>query len=137
MKTAIHPKPPQHKMGFVPGILVTSGRTLYISGCTALPLYHSHPHIPSELEIPSDIKEQTRRVLNNIKMIVESAGGKLSDVVSIRKYLTKIDEQDQVREVIWEYFGDNLPTSTTLQIQSLVVRDARLEIDAVAVIDDL
>jgi 2-iminobutanoate/2-iminopropanoate deaminase len=120
-------------MPFVPGILVEGGKTLYVAGATALPLYHKHPHDPKELEIPEDIKEQTRRVLENIRTVVESAGAKMENIVSIKKYLTRMEDQDKISEVLTEYFGENLPTSTTIEVKSLVVKDARLEIDAIAV----
>ncbi len=122
-------------MPFVPGIVVEGDRrTLYVAGATALPLYHKHPHDPKELEIPSDIKEQTRRVLENIRMVVEAAGAKMENIVTIKKYLTRMQEdQDAIAEVLVEYFGENLPTSTTIEVKSLVVKDARLEIDAIAV----
>lgn len=133
-RVAIHPQPPQHRMPYVPGILVTGGRLLFIAGMTALPLYHKHPHDPEELKIPEDIKEQTRRAFSNIKLVLNAAGGGFENIVSMRRYLTKIEEQDQVNEVMWEIFGDNLPTTTTVEVRSLVVGEARVELEAIAVI---
>ena len=132
-KKVIHPKPPVHKMPFVPGILTSGGRTLYVSGCTAIPLYHKHPHVPEEIAIPADIKEQTRRVFENLRLTIEAAGAKMTDIVSIKRYLTDMREQDQINEVQFEYFGESLPTSTTIEVKSLVIKDARLEIDAIVV----
>ena len=60
---AIHPRQSDAPMPFAPGILVTGGKILFISGCTALNLYHSHPHRPEELVFPEDTSEQARRVL--------------------------------------------------------------------------
>ena len=133
VKKVIHPKPPVHRMPFVPGILTSGGKTLYVSGCTAIPLYHKHPHVPEEIAIPQDIKEQAKRVLENLRLIIEAAGAKMTDIVSIRRYLTNMQEQDQINEVMWQYFGDSLPTSTTIEVKSLVIKDARLEIDAIVV----
>jgi enamine deaminase RidA (YjgF/YER057c/UK114 family) len=133
-KVVIHPRPPQHRTPYVPGILIASGKLLFIAGMTALPLYHKHPHDPEELKIPGDIKEQTRRAINNIKMVLNAAGGDLKNIVSMRRYLTKIEDQDQVNEVMWEVFGDDLPTTTTVEVKSLVVREARVELEAIAVI---
>ncbi len=130
----IHPQPPQHRTPYSPAVLVKGGRLLFIAGMTALPLYHKHPHDPEELRIPMDIKEQTRRAFDNIKKVLEAVGGGFENIVSMRRYLTRIEEQDQVNEVMWEIFGDNLPATTTVEVKSLVVRDARIELEAIAVI---
>jgi 2-iminobutanoate/2-iminopropanoate deaminase len=133
-KMIIHPQPPQHKTPYSPGVLVTGGRLLFIAGMTALPIYHKHPHDPEELKIPEDIKEQTRRAFNNIKKVLDAVGGGFENIVMLRRYLTCIGEQDQVNEVMWEIFGDNLPATTTVEVKSLVVKEARIELEAIAVV---
>ncbi|MEM1966241.1 MAG: RidA family protein [Candidatus Caldarchaeum sp.] len=133
-KVVIHPQPPQHRTPYSPGVLVKGGKLLFIAGMTALPLYHKHPHDPEELKIPEDIKEQTRRAFNNIKLVLNAVGGDFKNIVSMRRYLTRIEEQDQVNEVMWEIFGDDLPTTTTVEVKSLVVREARVELEAIAVV---
>lgn len=35
-------------MPYMPAIKVTGGSTIYVSGVTAAPVYHSHPHDPAE-----------------------------------------------------------------------------------------
>jgi enamine deaminase RidA (YjgF/YER057c/UK114 family) len=52
----------------------------------------------------------------------------------LRRYLTCIGEQDQVNEVMWEIFGDDLPATTTVEVKSLVVKEARIELEAIAVV---
>jgi|FaiFalDrversion2_1042247.scaffolds.fasta_scaffold11505_2 enamine deaminase RidA (YjgF/YER057c/UK114 family) len=133
-KMIIHPQPPQHKTPYSPGVLVTGGRLLFIAGMTALPIYHKHPHDPEELKIPEDIKEQTRRAFNNIKKVLDAVGGGFENIVMLRRYLTCIGEQDQVNEVMWEIFGDDLPATTTVEVKSLVVKEARIELEAIAVV---
>ena len=58
----VHPKPEQAQyMPYAPAISVEGPvETLYLSGSTASPLYHQHPHVPEEHVLPSDIKDQTR-----------------------------------------------------------------------------
>jgi len=133
-KMIIHPQPPQHKTPYSPGVLVTGGRLLFIAGMTALPIYHKHPHDPEELKIPEDIKEQTRRAFNNIKKVLDAVGGGFENIVMLRRYLTCIGEQDQVNEVMWEIFGNDLPATTTVEVKSLVVKEARIELEAIAVV---
>ena len=123
-------------MPFVPGIKVRSaGALLFVSGATANPLYHKHPHDPAELTPPEDIREQTRRVMDNLKLVLDASGATFQDVVKITKYLTRMDEQDAIWSAMKPYFGDHLPTSTTVEVSRLVVDGLRLEVDLIAVLD--
>lgn len=135
-KTVVRPWPvaDDHKIPFVPAIKVSGGELLFISGMGALPPVHRHPHVPEEWILPDDAAEQARRALDKIKAIVEKAGGQFGDIVKITRYLKDIKEQDQVNDVIHDYFGDNLPCSTTVQIAAFVVPTMKIEIDAWAVI---
>ena len=46
---------PKWNMPYTPAIKVHSGTLVFLSGVTAGPIYHSHPHIPSEFDyIPED-----------------------------------------------------------------------------------
>ncbi len=134
----IHPKQSDAPMPFAPGILVTGGRLLFISGCTALDLYHSHPHRPEDFVFPEDIGQQARRVLDNIKLTLDACGITFRDVIKVTKYFTDIEGQDVVNAIMKEpqYFGDHLPTSTTVEVKRLVVPGLKLEIEALAVVPD-
>jgi enamine deaminase RidA (YjgF/YER057c/UK114 family) len=132
----IHPRPPQHEMPFVPAIKVTNrGTLLFVSGATANPLYHKHPHDPAELTPPEDIREQTRRVMDNLKMVLDASGATFRDVVKVTKFLTRMEEQDEIWSVMKEYFGGHLPTSTTVEVSALVVPGLRLEVELIAALD--
>jgi 2-iminobutanoate/2-iminopropanoate deaminase len=124
-------------MPFVPGLKVrNAGTLLFVSGATANPLYHRHPHDPAELTPPEDIRDQTRRVMDNLKLVLDASGATFQDVVKITKYLTRMEEQDAVWSVMKPYFGDHLPTSTTIEVSRLVVEGLRLEVDLIAVLPD-
>jgi enamine deaminase RidA (YjgF/YER057c/UK114 family) len=137
-KQVIRPWPvtDDHKIPFVPAIKVSGGALLFISGMGALPPVHRHPHVPEEWILPDDPAAQARRALDKIKTIVEQAGGKFEHIVKITRYLKDIAEQDKVNEVIYEYFGDHLPCSTTVQVGAFVVPTMKIEIDAWAVIPE-
>lgn len=130
------PSQPDHRVPFVPAIQVTGGRLLFMSGMGALPPVHRHPHVAEEWILPDDPAEQARRALDKIKAVVEAAGGSFQDIVKITRYLKAIGDQDAVNEVIHEYFGENLPCSTTVQVAAFVVPTMKIEIDAWAVIRD-
>lgn len=119
-------------MPFVPTIEVEEGEKLYyLSGCTALPLYHKHPHDPVELTPPPDMEGQVRAVYSNIKLVLDSIGTDFSSVVKLTRYLTDMREQDVLNIVQKEYFGEYLPTSTTIEVSKLVFPGLKLEIEAV------
>jgi 2-iminobutanoate/2-iminopropanoate deaminase/2-aminomuconate deaminase len=126
-----HPMP----VPFVPGIKTPPGvQLVFVSGTTAFPWDHSHPHVPEEFVPPEDIREQARRVFEKLRFVLEAAGASFRDVVRITKYLTNLDEHDAVVEVMREYFGDHLPTSTTVEVRRLVLPGYRLEIDLIAAV---
>lgn len=128
----IWPKGPDEFMPFVPAIEVESGEKIfYLSGCTALPLYHKHPHDPVELTPASDMEGQVRAVFENIKISLDAIGADFSNIVKLTRYLTDIREQDVLNKVQKEYFGEVKPTSTTIEVSNLVFSGLKLEIEAV------
>ena len=130
------PVQPEHKMPYVPGIKVNGGTLLFLSGCgPGLPT-HRHPHVAEDFILPEDPAEQARRAVNKIKTIIETAGGSFTDIVKVTRYFVDIRDQDQVNEVMHEYFGDHLPCSTTVQVASLVVPQIKIEIEAMAIIPE-
>jgi len=45
-------------MPYAPALLVRRGGLLFLSGVTAAPVYHSHPHRDEEFDLPSNMREQ-------------------------------------------------------------------------------
>lgn len=118
--------------GFSQVIACKGGKTVYISGQTA---WDAEKRI-----IGANLQDQTRQTLRNLQTGVRSAGGELSDIVSMRIYVVGQDAGTvaSVGEVIREFFpGDRPPTSTWLGVSSLAVSDFLIEIEAVAVIMDI
>lgn len=131
----IHPDPTQaDKLPYSPAIRVRGGSDiLFVSGSTALPLYHSHPHIHEEHVLPDDIREQTRRAMDDIKLSLDKCNLTWRNVVKITKFLTDIREADAMHEVVGEYFGGWKPASTMLCVNNLSAPGSRIEIDIIAV----
>lgn len=133
----VHPEQSDHFMPYAPGIIVAAGRrTLYLSGCTALPLYHAHPHVHEELDPPDDIAEQTRLALDNIGKVLKAAGANFEHIVRADISITDMDEQDRMQEVIREYFRGQFPTSTLVEVRRLVVSGLKVEINCIAELPD-
>jgi reactive intermediate/imine deaminase len=83
---------------------------------------------------PGDIRAQTRQVFENLKAILEANGATFGDAVKIGTYLTTLDDLAAMREVRSEYLTSDSPASTAVQVVALVVPDALIEIDLVAVV---
>jgi len=129
---------PRFNMPYAPAIKVTSGSITFLSGVTAAPVYHSHPHIKSEFDdIPLDPGEQAAMAVEAMRDILAAAGGSLADVVEVTRYIKDIDDnQDAINRVLGQAFGDHRPATTTVEVVRLAT-DPRLvlELRAVAVID--
>lgn len=106
----------------------------WMSGATAIPLYHMHPHIDEECVLPDDIREQTRRVLDTFADVLAFNDLGWRDVVKFSQFLTDLRDHDVVQEVIKEYFTGTgwMPATTVVGINALSAPGARLEIDVVA-----
>ena len=83
---------------------------------------------------PGDVRAQTRQVFENLRAILEANGATFADVVKIGTYLTTLDDLAGMREVRGEYLTSEPPASTAVQVVALVVPDALIEIDLVAVV---
>ena len=128
---------PRFNMPYTPAIKITGGRVVYLAGVTAAPVYHSHPHIASEFDnIPLDPEEQTEMCVENLRMVVEAAGGSLGTIVEVTRYMVdQAKNQDGVNRAMARAFGDHRPASTSVEIVRLAT-DPRLilELKAVAVV---
>jgi reactive intermediate/imine deaminase len=82
-----------------------------------------------------DIRMQTRQVLENIKAIVEAAGGTMDNIVKVTVYLTDMKHFEEVHEVRAEYFKESPPASTMVEVSRLVSPEWLIEIDAIAVLE--
>jgi enamine deaminase RidA (YjgF/YER057c/UK114 family) len=123
-------------MPYAPGIVVTKGRLVFLSGVTAAPVYHSHPHRDEEFDLPDSMGEQARLTMENLKKTLEAAGCGLRDLVSATRYLTAVEEQDDLNRVWADYLGGHLPTTTTVEVSRLATHArCKVEISAIAVAD--
>lgn len=81
--------------------------------------------------VPGGIREQTDRVLQNIRAILEAAGSSLDQVVKATVYLTDLNDFSEMNEVYARYFPGEKPARATVQVSRLP-RDARIEMDVIA-----
>jgi len=76
--------------------------------------------------------EQTEQVLKNLAAVLGAAGSSLQDVVKTTVYLADMNDFAAMNEVYAKHFGTHKPARSTVQAARLP-RDARVEIDAIAV----
>jgi len=81
-----------------------------------------------------DIKAQTRRVCELLKTCMESAGGTLADIVRVDVYVRDIKQFAAIHEVRREFFQNGGPTSTMVEVSSMVDERSLIENNAIAVI---
>ncbi len=129
---------PKWNMPYTPAIKVHSGTLVFLSGVTAAPVYHSHPHIPSEFDdIPEDAEAQTEMAMENLKTVLAASGGTLTDIVQLTRFIVDEDRnQDGINKVMARYLGDHRAASTSVEVVRLAT-DPKfvLELEAVAVVD--
>ena len=92
------------------------------------------PLDPSTGQIVGDtVEEQTARVLENIKAILEAGGATMADVVKVTAHLSDLALFDRYNKVYSTYFPDPKPTRTTVGSQLLGIL---VEIDAIAYVGE-
>jgi len=96
---------------------------------------------PQDLDTAVNIKsndpvEQTHKVMQNIRQLVEEAGGKMEHVVKLVVYLTDVRHREAVYRTMGEYIKGVHPVCTGLTVVALARPEWLVEIDATAVIPD-
>lgn len=90
------------------------------------------PLDPATMQIvEGGIREQTDRVLNNLKAVLEAAGSSLDRVVKTTVFLADLGDFAEMNEVYGRFFGDVPPARSTVGVSRLP-RDVRVEIDVIA-----
>ena len=80
------------------------------------------------------IAEQTHRICQNLKAVLEAAGSSLSDVVKTVCFLADMNDFAAVNKIYGTYFTSNYPARTCIEIARLPM-DALIEIEAIGYAD--
>ena len=86
-------------------------------------------------EVGRDVREQTRNVLERIKMILEAAGTSLDNVLTVTTHLTTREDLMAYNEEYAKYFPTNKPARTTVEVM-LNSPELLVEITVIACIPD-
>jgi enamine deaminase RidA (YjgF/YER057c/UK114 family) len=111
-------------------VVTKGGRTVWMRG-----------QCPQNLDDAKNIEshdpaEQTHKVMQNIRQLIEEAGGDMSHLVKLVVYITDVRHREAVYRTMGNYIKGVYPVSTGLVVQALARPDWLVEIDATAVIPD-
>ncbi len=96
---------------------------------------------PQDLDTAQNINsndpvEQTHKVMQNIKQLIEESGGEMKHLVKLVVYLTDVRHREAVYRTMGQYIKGIHPVCTGLTVTCLARPDWLVEIDATAVIPD-
>ena len=111
-------------------VVTRGGRTVWLRG-----------QCPQNLDDAVSLKshdpaEQTHKVMQNIKQLIEEVGGKMEHLVKVVVYITDVRHREAVYRTMGEYVKGVHPVSTGLVVQALARPEWLVEIDGTAVIPD-
>jgi len=102
---------------------VRSGGVLYCSG--QVPLDPATGKL-----VEGSVGDQTRRCLENLRLVCQAAGAELSDAVRLGIYVTDMGTFPEVNEAYGSFFGDGPPARSTIGVAAHPL-GAPVEIDAI------
>ena len=110
--------------------VVARGTTIFLRG-----------QCPQDLDTAANIDsadpvEQTHKVMQNIRQLIEEAGGRMEHLCKVVVYLTDVRHREAVYRTMGTYIKGVHPVSTGVVVTALARPDWLVEIDATAVIPD-
>ena len=111
-------------------VVTHGGKTVYLRG-----------QCPQSLDDATNLDshdpvEQTHKVMQNIRQLIEECGGSMEHLVKVVVYITDVRHREAVYRTMGEYIKDVHPVSTGLVVQALARPEWLVEIDGTAVIPD-
>ena len=107
--------------------LAEPGRFCFVSGQVAV---DAEGHLVGK----DDIRAQTHQVMKNISLALDAVNGTLEDIACVNVFLVNMDHLKVVHEVRAEYWQEDYPASTLVQVAGLVDPDFLIEINATAIV---
>ena len=99
------------------------GNLIFVSG--------QIPFTPGGERVEGGIKEETIRVLENLKAVLDEGGVSLDQVVKTTIYLKDMADFAAVNEIYGKYFTDHPPARATVEVSALP-KGVNVEIEAIA-----
>ena len=105
-----------------------SGRLVYLSAQAA---YDADGNIVGV----GDIRAQTRQTYQNMRLILQEAGGDLQDLIEINTWITRMEDFPASKEARNEFLPEEAPAATLLEVPRLFHPDLLIQVEGVAVVD--
>lgn len=132
-KTILNPPTLARPSGYSHGIVTQGGRLLFLAGQPAL-------DAEGRIVAVGDLVAQYARALANLQMVVEAAGGQLTDIVQLTVYVRDVRtyraRRQELRTAWQSFFGHYYPAMALVEVNNLFDDDALVEIQGVAVIPE-
>jgi enamine deaminase RidA (YjgF/YER057c/UK114 family) len=109
------------------GTRMEGGRLLYISGQVAW-------DASGDIVGKGDVRAQARQTFENLRGVLQAAGGDLSSLMKITTYITRLEDFPAVAEARSAVFSGELPASTLIVVKSLFHPDFLIEVEGVAAV---
>ena len=90
------------------------------------------PLNPENGELVTEISKATVQVMANLSAVLEAAGSSLEKVIKTTIFLQDLNDFEKVNEIYGDYFKDNLPARSCVQVAELP-KGAIIEIEAIAI----
>lgn len=111
-------------------VVTRGGTTIWLRGQVA-------QNLDDATNIESrDPVDQTHKAMQNIRQLIEEAGGKMEHLVKIVVYITDVRYREAVYRTLGEYIKGVHPVSTGIVVPALARPEWIVEIDATAVIPE-
>ncbi|HUO07077.1 MAG TPA: RidA family protein [Phycisphaerae bacterium] len=111
------------KMGY--SRAVRKGNMIFVTGTVG---------INADKTYTPDVGAQAKRSLEIISGAIEALGGKITDVVRTRMYVTDVSQWEKVAAVHGSVFGEIRPATTIVEVAKLIDGEALIEIEADAMV---
>jgi enamine deaminase RidA (YjgF/YER057c/UK114 family) len=119
----------QRERAYSPAVKTTGGTTIYMAGQTGYQDERGETY-------PADFDGQVRVAFERMRKTLESAGGKLDDIVTMTVFITDMANGTRFTQLRKDFFSDGrYPASALIGIKELARPEMMIEIQAIAVVD--
>lgn len=131
MNRVVNPAGLAKPSGYSNAIAAEGGRMIFLAGQTGMDATGAIAH-------PGDVTAQFRQALANLKVVVEEAGGAMTDIVKLTIFVADKAAYranlKSIGEVYRSFFGRYYPAMTLIEVKSLFDDQALVEIEGVALV---
>lgn len=130
-KKLINPDSLAPPVGFSYGVEISGGRLIVLAGQTAM-------DGSGQIIGPGEMVAQFRQALANMQVVLQEAGGQMTDIVKLNLYVTDRDaykaDLKAIGQVYRTFFGRYFPAMTLVEVSRLFDDEAMIEIEGWAVV---